>query len=150
MMKPIQFIEKQAFLLGGFHAGAEQPGVNHWEKFESQTAKEDLRNLVDDTGFEVRFYPETRENIFTGVRVKSADGQPSYEFLTVPAALYAVFDINCKKKLDSQFGGIDKWLDKNRAAFPRRQWDGADYIVCCYGRMAKERVFEMWIPVTKA
>jgi len=143
-------MEKDEILLGGFQVGAEREGHNHWEKFESQTAIEDLRNTVDNSGFEMRVFPPGDERIFTGVQVTDRDILPSYELLVIPAAAYAVFDINCKNRLDKQFAGIDKWLEKNKAACPRREWDGWPYVVCWYGRMPTENIFEMWIPVVPA
>ena len=144
-MKPVKFITKEEILLGGFHVGAEKEGENHWARFETQ--KEPLTNAVDDTGFEVRMYPADGEKIFTGVQVTGRDILPTYELLAVPTARYAVFDINCKKKVDPQFEGIDKWLEKNKAAYTQRDWDGAPYVVCWYGRFNAEKVFEMWIPL---
>jgi len=148
-MKPIKFVEKDEILLGGFHVGAERAGVNHWEKYEMQEKIEKLHNAVDMQGCEVRFYPAEGEHIFTGLQVTDKDILPRYELLAVPAALYAVFDINCKKKQAPQFAGIDKWLKKNKAAYAQMQWDGAPYVVCWYGRLSEERVFEMWIPLIK-
>ena len=146
-MKPVQIIIKEEILLGGFHVGAEKESVNHWEKFETQTAIEDLHNAVDGSGFEMRFYPAEGEQIFTGVQVKDRNIVPAYELLTVPAATYAVFDINCKKNTQRQFDGIDKWLEKNKANYTQGKWDGAPYVVCWYGRFSQEKVFEMWVPV---
>ena len=146
-MKPVKLIEKSKILLGGFRVGGEKEGVNHWEKFESQT--EPLTNAVDDSGFEVRFFPAQGEQIFTGVQVRDRAVTPAYEILDVPAATYAVFYINCKKNTQRQFDGIDKWLEKNRAAYPRLDWDGTPYVVCWYGRFSQEKVFEMWIPLMK-
>jgi len=146
-MKPNKITTKDEFLLGGFHVGAEREGVNHWEKFESQT--EPLTNAVDDSGFEVRFHPPEGERIFTGVQVRDRAVAPAYEILEVPAATYAVFDINCKKNMQRQFDGIDKWLEKNKDAYTQRDWDGAPYVVCWYGRFYQEKIFEMWVPLIK-
>ena len=150
-MNPVRFMEKGELLLGGFQAGAEREGYNHWEKYEAQAEKESLANAVDHTGFEMRVFPPApeEERIFTGVEVTGRDILPDYELLVIPAALYAVFEINCKKKVDPQFAGIDKWLEKNSTEYPRRDWEGAPYIVCWYGRFNEEKVFEMWIPVVK-
>ena len=144
-MKPIKFVEKDEILLGGFRVGGEREGVNHWEKFETQEAP--LTNAVDDTAFEVRFHLAQGEQIFTGVQVIDRDIVPAYELLAVPAAQYAVFDINCKRNTQRQFDGIDKWLAKNKAAYTQRDWDGAPYVVCWYGRFNQEKVFEMWMPL---
>ena len=146
-MKPNKFINKNEILLGGFKVGPEREGVNHWEKYEAQTAIEDLRNTVDDTGYELRVFPSENEWIFTGVQVTDRNILPSYELLAVPAAQYAVFEINCKKKQHPQFAGIDKWLEKNKGRYTRLAWDGAPYVLCWYGRLAEEKVFEMWIPL---
>jgi len=147
-MKPVKFMMREEILLGGFHAGPEREGHNHWEKFEAQTVIEDLNNIVNDTGYEVRMFPPEEEQIFTGVQVRDRNILPSYELLAVPSANYAVFDINCKKNMQRQFDGIDRWLEKHKNEHPRRMWDdGFPYIVCWYGRMAKESVFEMWIPL---
>ena len=151
MMKPVKFTAKGEILLGGFRVAGEKEGVNHWEKYEAQEAMEKLHNAVDMQGCEVRAYPQNPadEWIYTGVQVTDRDILPAYELLAVPAALYAVFDINCKKKTQPQFDGIDKWLEKNKASYTQGEWNGAPYVVCWYGRMSAEKVFEMWVPLNK-
>jgi AraC-like DNA-binding protein/predicted transcriptional regulator YdeE len=152
----VKIVEKEEIFLCGFLV--ESTGGNLWEKYEKETEIHEQPELIDWSAYEVRFYPAEGERIFTACRQKEKVISPYYELLSVPSALYAVFDIDHKISQGPQFAEINKWLDENKDTYKRFLWDAdgrisaCEFVICRYdhqGKFGKDRIMEMWIPLVK-
>ena len=152
----MKIINKEELYLCGFLVKAD--GGNFWEKYEQATEHYESPELINWTGYEVRFYPKDGEHIFAGCRQKEKVTSPHYELLSVPAVTWAVFEIDQKINQDPQFDEINKWLDDNKTAYKRFVWDAdgrvslSEFVICWYdhqGKFGKDRIMEMWIPLIR-
>lgn len=162
-MNPLKIIESGELLLAGCLIKNE--GGNEWAEWEEKDAKgtDDVRyahhNLVDGAlAHEVRFYPESGEYVFTGLEVTRGTGETLWEYIKVPAAPYAVFEIDYKIEAQPQYESIDKWLDDNKDTYKQLEWDAdgrvasSIFVLCLYdheGKFGKERIMEMRIPLVR-
>ena len=89
-------------------------GGNTWEKWEDMDSKEASdpkyahHYQVDDypnesRAHEIRFYLEDSEYVFTGLEVTQEEPGAAWEYLKVPVAEYAIFDIDQKIDMRPQF-----------------------------------------------
>lgn len=115
-MEPIKFIDSDELLLAGCLIKNESG--NEWSKWEDMDSKEsdDVRyahhHLVNGSlAHEVRFYPEDSEYVFTGLEVIRKINGTLWEYVKIPPISYAVFEIDYKIDIQSQFHLIDTWLD---------------------------------------
>ena len=151
----MKIIEKEELYLCGFLV---EPTENFWGKYEHETSLHEQPELVDWSGYEVRFFPSNRERIFTACRQKEKVTSPHYELLTIPSLTWAVFDIDFKIEQDSQYTAIHKWLDNNKNNYKRIKWgadgrvDESEFIVCHFdhdGIFGKDKIMKMWIPIER-
>ena len=152
----MKIIEKEEIFLCGFLV--QSTGGNHWEKYEKATEIYEQPELVDWTGYEVRFFPKDGEFIFTACRQKEKLASPNYELLSVPAATWAVFDIDHKIDTNPQFDEVDKWIDENKAVYKRIIWDAdgrvipSEFVICWFdhdGKFGSDSIMEIWITIEK-
>jgi predicted transcriptional regulator YdeE len=159
----VSIIEKEEIILIGCMGGRDAGAV--WGKWEEMTEEHRIHHGIgDDKGnsaaHEVRFYSSGGEHIFAGVEVSKTEPDSEWEYLSVPAALYAVFEIDQKIDQRAQYNEVNKWLDENTATYKRFIWDAdgklnpAEFHICQYdhraeGKFAKDRIMEMWIPIEK-
>ena len=149
-----QISEKDAFYLCGFLVA---PGSGSlWEKYESVTALHETPSLVDWTAYEARFYPPEGEQVFIGCQQEKREESPHYELLAVPAATWAVFDVDCKYDMGPQYVAIDWWIAANRDRYQHFSWDAggrviaSEFVICRYehqGKFGKDNIMEMWVPL---
>jgi len=146
-MEPTRYFQNRAILLAGCHVGPDIAA--RWDRFghEEQTAM--LPNKVDGTGFERRLITPEGLRIFTGVEVTDENVPPNYELLVLPAAQYALFEIDCTADIDHQFMQVGLWLDENKYRYIRTKWEEGenDYTIIWSGRYADEMICEMWVPL---
>lgn len=152
----VKIQEKDEMYLCGFHI--EPNGGDLWEKYGRVTAIYEQPELIDWAAYEARFYPPEGEWVFTGCRQKEKADSPYYELLSIPAALWAVFDIDHKIDKNPQYAGVNEWINKNKNIYKRIKWDAGGHIkisefaIYWYdhqNKFGKERIMEMWIPVEK-
>ncbi|MCL2772296.1 MAG: AraC family transcriptional regulator [Oscillospiraceae bacterium] len=159
----MRIIEKNKIILIGC-LGKQDAGAV-WGKWEEMTETYDITyGITDNEGnsaaYEVRFYTDGGEHIFAGVEVRQINSASSWEYLNVPAALYAIFEIDQKIDQRSQYDAVNKWLDENKTAYKRLVWDAngkvnpSEFVICQYdhrtaGKFKKDRIMEMWIPLEK-
>ena len=150
----MKVIEKEEIYLCGFFV--EPDGGNFWGKYEQATEIHESPELVDWTAYEARFYSAEGERIFTACRQKEKITSPHYELLSVPAATWAVFDIDHKIDQPPQYAEVNKWLDDNKTVYTRFVWEAdgristSEFVICVYdhqGKFGKDRIMEMWIPL---
>jgi AraC-like DNA-binding protein len=159
-------VEKKEMLFEG--CLIKHKGGNSWSKWEEMDSVEnDPRYAhyhgVDDypnesRAFEVRFYPDDGKFIFTGTEVTREEPGVAWEYLRVPAALYAVFDIDEKADTKPQFQGVNNWLEENKDTYKQMIWDAdgrvspAIFAVCQWdhrGKYQKDKIMELWIPLVR-
>jgi len=152
----VNIVEKEEMYLCGFLIESAEGNV--WWKYEKETETYEQPELIDWTAHEVRFYPTDGERVFTACRQKEKITSLHYELLTVPAILWAVFDIDHKIDQQPQYDEVDKWLDENKHTYQQMKWDAdgrvtkSEFVICWYdhqGKFGKERIMEMWIPLEK-
>ena len=144
-------------------------GGNAWAKWEEMDSKEasDQRYAhhyqVDDypnesRAHEIRFYPEDAEYVFTGLEVTQDEPDAAWEYLKVPAAEYAIFEIDQKIDMRPQFQGANDWLEENKDKYKQMEWDAdgriesAIFVINQYdhrGKYQKDKIMELWIPLVK-
>ena len=144
-------------------------GGNVWFKWEETDSKgsadpkyahyHQVDNYPDESrAFEVRFYPDSGEYVFTGTEATREEPGTAWEYLKVPAAVYAVFDIDQKIDMSPQFQGVDEWLEENKGKYRQLEWDAGGHInssifvINLYdhrGKYQNDRVMELWIPLVK-
>jgi len=146
--------EKDALYLCGFLVA---PGSgNLWKKYESATALHDTPALVDWTAYEARFYLPEGEQVFIGCQQEKREESPHYELLAVPAATWAMFEIDCKYDAGPQYVAIDRWISANKDRYEHFSWDAdgrvtaSEFVICRYdhqGKFGKDSIMEMWVPL---
>ena len=157
----MRIIEKEKFTLIGCMDNQHASAI--WDKWDKMSETIEIKHgIVDDEGHsaahEVRFYPGDGEHIFVGVEVSRVDPGSEWEYLSVPAALYAVFEIDQKIDQNPQFAEINKWLEDNAGTYNRFIWDAdgkvspSEFVICQYdhrieGKYHKDKIMEMWIPI---
>ena len=158
----MKIIEKEEIILIGCFGNHNAGAV--WGKWEEMTRAHEIKHGVTDeennsAAHEVRFYPESGEHIFAGVEVTQKDSGGAWEYLVLPEALYAVFDIDHKIDQGPQYAAINEWLAANADTYKRVMWDAdgktglSEFVICRYdhrltGKFKNSRVMEMWIPVS--
>ena len=156
MVFKMKIIEKEEMFLCGFLVKSEEG--NSWERYEKATENYEQPELVDWSGYEVWFFPADGEYLFTGCRQKEKIISANYELLCVPAAVWAVFDIDHKIDQNQQYTNIDKWLEENKNSYKRFLWDAdgrvdiSEFVICRFdhdGKFGKEKIMEYWIPLVK-
>ena len=112
----------------------------------------------ESRAFEIRFYLEDTEYVFTGLEVTREEPGAVWEYVKVPAAEYAVFDIDQKVDMRPQFQGANDWLEENKDTYRQMEWDAggriesAIFVINQYdhmGKYKKDRIMELWIPLVK-
>ena len=150
----VRISEKEEIFLCGFLV--EPNGGNLWEKYEQATETHEQPELIDWTAYEAHFYPAEGERIFTACRQKEKATSPHYELLSVPAATWAIFEIDHKIDQNPQYAEINKWLDENKAVYTRFVWNAggrispSEFVICVYDhqcKFGKDRIMEMWVPL---
>ena len=160
-------VEKKAMLFEGCLVKCE--GGNAWAKWEkwdsmeSDNPKYAHHHQVDDypnesRAFEVRFYPKDAEYCFTGLEVTREEPDVIWEYIKIPVATYAIFDIDQKVNTKPQFQAVDNWLEENKDKYKQMKWDAdgkvdlSNFVICLYdhrGKFQKDNIMEMWIPLIK-
>lgn len=168
-MEPVRFFESEGLLLEGCLVKNE--GGDPWVKWEEMDSKEndDPRyshyHQADDypnesRAYEVRFYSEqgAYTDIFTGLAVTHEEPGIAWEYIKIPAAIYAVFDIDHKTNTIPQYISVFEWLENNKTTYKQLQWnadgrvDVPRFIICRYdhrGKYRDNKIMEYWIPLTK-
>jgi len=160
-MKPIRFIESEGLLLCG-NKGNDVGSA--WRKWESTSVDYELKHAIpydannNPGAFEARFYPDGGEFDFVGIQVGQREPGTAWEYMRIPAAIYAVFEIDCKIDQGPQYNELNEWLNENEVEYKRFKWDAdgqivaAEFVLCVYDhteKFAKQQIMEIWIPVEK-
>lgn len=154
--REMEIKEKDELYLSGFHVVPD--GGNLWAKYEKETGLYEGPELVDWSAYEVRFHTPEGERVFTGCRQTKKETVPHYELLTVPAILWAIFDIDCKIDQGPQFQDVTRWLEENKNVYRQMRWDAggkvstSEFVICWYDHQKKfgeDKIMELWIPLEK-
>jgi len=133
-----------------------------WEEMDSKEASDPKyahHHLVNGhQAYEIRFYTKNGEYAFIGLEVTHEEADVAWEYLKIPAAEYAVFDINQKIDTRPQFEGVNDWLDEHKDILKQMEWDAGGridssvFVICLYdhsGKYAEKQVMEFLIPIVK-
>ena len=162
-MKPVRFVESKGMIICGKSGG---DVGSAWHDWESLSVEHKIKHYLPSDknenpgagAFEARFYPPEGEYDFVGEFVSKKDPDSVWDYLEIPAATYAVFDIDHKIDQNSQFAELNEWLAANENEYTRFEWDAhgkitkAIFVLCVYDhteKFAKEQIMEMWIPLVK-
>ena len=153
-LNEVKLVRKEELYLCGFLV--EQNGGDLWEKYLNETRESP--ELLDWTAHEVRFYTPKGECVFTACRQKENVCSLYHELLVVPPIFWAVFDIDHKIEMNSQYGAVTKWLDEHKNSYKQMQWNAngrvelSDFVIYWYdhqNKFGKERIMEMWVPLVE-
>ena len=166
-MQPIRIEESKSLLFEGcFSEDMAENGWGKWEEMDSREA-DDPRYAhyhqihvypEESRAYEIRFYNGDFEytDLFTGLAVTREEPNAAWEYMTIPLADYAVFDIDYKVDTGAQFEGVLEWL-RDSDAYRQVRWNGGRravsnlFVICQFDHRGKWRdgnVMECWLPIT--
>jgi predicted transcriptional regulator YdeE len=135
-MKP-EIIKKEALIVAGISGSGDETG-KVWETFMKIEKMHPLKNQVGEVGYEIRMYPgEGPGEVHVGMQVKDARVSPEYKVITLPASLYAEFEIYPAKGYGSSNAEMDKWLSDNARVYKEVLLDGKHYAIEVYDKRFK-------------
>ena len=157
IMKSAKFYECKGILLAGCLVRNE--GGNIWAKWESMDTKHEIHHLVNrEQAYEVWFYTSDGDFVFTGVEVKKQKPNTVWEYIDIPAVMYAIFEVDYNNNPEPQIASIDKWLDENKSRYERflfnanSRMNTSNFDVCYFdhgGKFGKEKIMEIRVPLMK-
>lgn len=135
-MEP-KLISKEAIMVAGITGGGDETG-KAWEAFMKIDKLNPLKNKVGEEGYEIRMYPgEGTGDVHVGVQVKDARVPPEYKIISLPASLYAEFEIYSSKGWESSNAEINNWLSENSGFYQQSRLGDKTYAVEVYDKRYK-------------
>ncbi len=151
-MEP-KIYNKEAMLIAGVSGSGDDTG-RVWETYMKLEKVNPLKNAVENVGYEVRMYPGGTGpgEVHVGMNVKDESVPPEYKIVTLPASLYAEFEIYPAKGYESSNAGMEKWLSDNSEKYRQRSIDGKSYGIEIYDERFKgnnhpESVVGILVPI---
>ena len=98
-----------------------------------------LKNKVGEEGYEIRMYPggEGPGEVHVGVRVKDTRVPAEYKVISVPASIYAEFEIYPSKGYESSNAAMNKWLAENAGVYKEKLLSGKHFAIEIYDKRYK-------------
>jgi len=136
-MKP-KIFSRKTFPVAGVTGSGDETG-KAWEAFMKLSKLSPLKNKVGEEGYEIRMYPSEGGpgQVHVGVQVKDARVPPEYRVISLPASLYAEFEIYPSKGWESSNDEMNKWLEENSASYKEALLDGMHYGIEVYDKRYK-------------
>jgi predicted transcriptional regulator YdeE len=136
-MEP-KIIKKEAFIVAGITGSGDETG-KAWEAFTKIQKLHPLKNQVGEEGYEVRMYPggEGPDEVHVGVQVKDARVPTEYKVISVPASLYAEFEIYPAKGYESSNAAMNKWLAENAGVYKEKLLSRKHFAIEIYDKRYK-------------
>jgi predicted transcriptional regulator YdeE len=150
-MEP-KIIRKEAFWVAGISGGGDETG-KAWEAFTKLNKVNPLKNKVSEEGYEVRIYSgEGPGRVHVGVLVKDAGVPAEYKLVSLPASLYAEFEIYPSKGYTSSNAEMNAWLADNASIYKQGRLGEMAYAVEVYDKRYKgdkdpESVVGILVPI---
>ena len=136
-MEP-KIISKKALLIAGVSGSGDETG-KAWEAFMKLNKINPLKNQVGEEGYEIRMYPggEGPGEVHVGVQVKDARVPSEYKVVSVPAFLYAEFEIYPSKGYGSSNAAMNKWLSDNQKVYKEGRLGDKGFAIEIYDKRYK-------------
>lgn len=135
-MKP-KIYSREAFLVAGV-TGSGDETAKVWEAFMKIQKMHPLKNQVGEEGYEVRLYPaEGPGKVHVGMQVKDANVPAEYKIFSLPASLYAEFEIYPSKGYESSNTEMNQWLMDNANVYKEALLNGLHYAIEVYDKRYK-------------
>jgi predicted transcriptional regulator YdeE len=136
-MKP-KILSKEAFIVAGITGSGDETG-KVWEAFMKLNKINPLKNQVGEEGYEIRMYPDVEgpREVHVGVQVKDARVPAEYKVISLPASLYAEFEIYPSKGWESSNAKMNNWLFKNTGFYQQSKLGDKTYAVEVYDKRFK-------------
>ena len=130
-MKPRVFA-REAFIVAGVVGSGDETG-KAWDAFVKLNKLNPLTNKAGEEGYEVRMYPaEGPGQVHVGMAVKDSRVPPEYKVLSVPASMYAEFEIRPAKGYESSNAEMNQWLAENADVYREALLNGKHYGIEVY------------------
>ena len=163
-MESVRIVENKALLLAGCLVEYKDRS-NDWAKWEEMDSKADVdpkyahHHLVNDHhAHSVFFYPKNNIYVFTGLEVTGEVVDTAWEYMQLPSATYAVFELDYKVDQGPQYEAIENWIKDNKGVYKRIEWDAngkvdlSTYAIYIYkhdDKFKDSKIVECWIPFVK-
>jgi predicted transcriptional regulator YdeE len=135
-MKP-KIISKDALLIAGVTGSGDETS-KAWEAFTKLDKINALKNKVGEVGYEIRMYPgEGPGEVHVGVQVKDARVPAEYKVVSLPASLYAEFEIYPSKGYESSNTEMSNWISENARVYREGRLDDKTYSIEVYDKRYK-------------
>lgn len=135
-MEP-RIIKKEAFVVAGV-TGSGDETAKAWEAFMKLDKVNPLKNKAGEEGYEVRMYPaEGPGEVHVGMMVKECLVPVEYKTVSLPASMYAEFEIYPSRGWESGNAEMDKWLYENADKYKEVLLGGKHYAIEVYDKRYK-------------
>jgi len=151
-MEP-KIFSKEALLIAGVSGSGDETG-KVWEAFMKLDKVSPLQNKVGEIGYEIRMYPGGvgPGEVHIGMQVKNTSVPAEYKVISMPASLYAEFEIYPAKGYGSSNAEMEKWLSENAGVYKEGRLEDKTYAVEVYddrfiGNSDPESVVGILVPI---
>ena len=135
-MEP-KIFSKEALIIAGVTGSGDETG-KVWEAFMKLDKINALKNKAGEVGYEIRTYPgEGPGEVHVGMNVKDTSVPAEYKVVSLPASLYAEFEIYPSKGYASSNAEMEKWLSENAGVYKEGRLDNKTYAVEVYDNRFK-------------
>jgi AraC-like DNA-binding protein/predicted transcriptional regulator YdeE len=147
-----KMMEKEELLIAGI-TGDGRKTRELWEQFCMLYEKIGIENKLSENSYEIRIYDDSKCTCHVGVAVSEPIADPAFSVMSLPASVYASFDVYVAKGYDSENDAMDDWLKANKMRYKQRLMDGNPYVVEYYDEKfqgdSEDSIVEIWIPIEK-
>ena len=152
-MEP-KIYSRKAMIIAGVSGGGDETG-KVWRDYMKLVKLSPLQNSIGEIGYEVRMYPggQGPGEVHIGMQVKDENVPPEYKILSLPASIYAEFEIYPSKGYTSSNDEMNKWLSDNAEVYKQGLLGDKSYAIEVYDERSKgnedpESVVGILIPIT--
>ena len=145
-----RIIERPAMYIAGV-CGDGSKTASVWQSFMMLQEQKKLADALSQDGYEIRICQDNGQMCHVGLSISTPQADAAYSVFTLPATLYAAFDVYVAEGYDSQNTAMEEWLNSNKTKYAQRLLDGKYYIVEFYDERfhgnETDSIVEIWIPI---
>jgi len=149
LMEPRIIERPQLYIAGVGGDGSRTAAV--WQSFMILHEHKKMVNALSQDGYEIRICENKGQMCHVGLSLSTPQTDEEYTVVSLPATLYASFDVYVAEGYDSQNSAMDEWLNSNKNKYTQRLLDGKYYIVEYYDERFHgndtDSIVEIWIPI---
>jgi len=135
-MEP-KIFSKEALLIAGVTGSGDETG-KAWGAFTKLNKINPLQNKVGEDGYEIRMYSgEGPGEVHVGLQVRDARVPAEFKVVSLPASMYAEFEIYPSKGWESSNTEMNNWLSENTGVYKERRLGDKSYAVEVYDKRYK-------------